>query len=142
VDFILDHLAVGSYQDALQPPAGITGLLNVAEEHDLDQSTLLYHKVPVADMKAIPAPQLKEAVEWIAAHIEDRHIMVFCHGGVGRSPSIIVAYLCCMLGMGFGEAVEFVATRKPRMTILPKLILRIAEVKSLMTEEKTHRPAI
>jgi protein-tyrosine phosphatase len=142
MDFILDRLAVGSYQEALQPPAGITALLSVAEEHDLDQPTLLYHKVPVADMKAIPAPQLKEAVEWIAAHIEDHHIMVFCHGGVGRSPTIIVAYLCCMLGMGFGEAVEFVATRKPRMTILPKLILRIAEVKQLMAEETTNRPVV
>jgi protein-tyrosine phosphatase len=135
VDFILDHLAVGSYQEALTPPSGITALLNVAEEHDLTEASLLYGKVPVVDMKSIPAPLLKDAVTWIASHIDDQKIMVFCHGGVGRSPSVIIAYLCCKRGFGFGEAVEYVATRKPRMSILPNLILRIAEVKELLEKE-------
>jgi protein-tyrosine phosphatase len=139
VDLILDHLAVGNYQEALQPPEGITALLNVAEEHDVDESALLYCKVPVVDMKSIPVPLLKKAVSWIAANIEDHNIMVFCHGGVGRSPSVIVAYLCCAHGLGFGEAVEFVATRKPRMSILPNLILQIAEVKRLLAEEAASR---
>jgi hypothetical protein len=46
---------------------------------------------------------------------------VFCDGGVGRSPSVVVAYLCSK-GMRFGQAVEFVAMRKPYMSILPNLI--------------------
>ena len=136
MDFILDRLAVGSYQEALDPPSEITALLNVAEEHDLADSSLVYGKVPVVDMKSIPAPMLKDAVSWIASHIDDQKIMVFCHGGVGRSPSVIIAYLCCKRGYGFGEAVEYVATRKPRMSILPNLILRIAEVKQLLEQEK------
>lgn len=138
--FILDNLAVGDYQEALQPPPEITALLCVAEEHDLENPSLLYHKVPVVDMKAIPAVLLKDAVEWIIEHIEDQRIMVFCHGGVGRSPSVVIAYLCCVHGYGFGEAVEFVATRKPRMSILPKLILRIAEAKRLLDDGKAGRP--
>jgi protein-tyrosine phosphatase len=133
--YILDNLAVGDYQEALQPPPEITALLCVAEEHDVDHPGLHCHKVPVMDMKAIPVPLLKSAVEWIIANIKTQRIMVFCHGGVGRSPSVIVAYLCCVHGLGFGEAVEFVATRKPRMSILPNLILRIAEVKRLLAEE-------
>ena len=130
VNFILDNLAIGDYQEALHPPPEVTALLCVAEEHDISESPLLTHKVPIVDMKAIPSPQLKEAVEWIIAHINDHRIMVFCHGGIGRSPSVVVAYLCCVLNYGFGESVEFVATRKPRMTIMPNLILRIADVKT------------
>jgi protein-tyrosine phosphatase len=129
VDFILDNLAIGSYHDALDPPAEITALLNVADEHDVSDSPLVNHKVAIVDMKSIPAAQLKEAVAWIIAHISDHKIMVFCHGGVGRSPSVVVAYLCCALDYGFGEAVEFVAIRKPRMVTLPNLILRIADIK-------------
>ena len=133
---------MGDYQEALQPPPEITALLCVAEEHDVADTSLLYHKVPIVDMKGIPVPHLKDAVDWIIAHIKDHNIMVFCHGGVGRSPSVIIAYLCCVHGLGFGEAVEFVATRKPRMSILPNLILRIAEVKRLMAEETANKPAV
>jgi len=126
---ILDNLSIGSYQDALDPPPGVTALLCVAEEHQIAESPLLNHKIPIVDMKAIPSEQLQEAVDWIAEHIADHRIMVFCHGGVGRSPSVVVAYLCCTFDYGFGEAVEFVAVRKPRMVTLPNLILRIADLK-------------
>jgi protein-tyrosine phosphatase len=130
MNYILDNLAVGSYQEALTPAPELTALLCVAEEHEIADSPLLTYKIPIEDMRGIPTPQLKEAVAWIAANIEENKIMVFCHGGVGRSPSVVVAYLYCMLGYGFGEAVEYVATRKPKMTIMPNLILRVAEVKA------------
>ena len=44
--FILDHLAIGSYEEALRPSSEITALLNVAKEKDL-KTSLLYHKVPI-----------------------------------------------------------------------------------------------
>jgi protein-tyrosine phosphatase len=131
MNFILDRLAVGTYQEALHPPPEITALLCAADEFEIPDSLLLSHKVPVIDMKAIPAPLLKEAVDWIEAHIADHRILVFCRGGVGRSPSVVIGYLCCALNYGFGEAVEHVATRRPNISILPRLIERIAEVKRL-----------
>ena len=43
--FILDNLAIGSYEDALNPPSEITALLNVAKEKDIE-TDLLFTKFP------------------------------------------------------------------------------------------------
>lgn len=126
--FILDNLAIGSYEDALKPISEITALLNVAKELDVD-TLLLYHKVPIVDMQPIPPEQMKEAVEWIRDHIEWYKIMVFCNAGIGRSPSVVIGYLCCFLEYSFGDAVEFVARIKPDISILPELTRTIEDVK-------------
>ena len=55
--------------------------------------------------------------------------MVFCNAGIGRSPSVVIGYLCCVMGYSFGDAVEFVARRKPDISILPGLIRTIEVVK-------------
>jgi len=81
-------------------------------------------------MQPIPSKQMREAVEWIRDQIAEYKIMVFCNAGVGRSPSVVIGYLCCVLGYGFGEAVEFVARRKPEISILPNLIKTIEAVKA------------
>lgn len=131
MNFILDNLAIGKYGEALNPPSDISALLNVANEKDIGETTLLYHKIPIIDMQPIPAHQMKEAVEWIEHHIISYKIMVFCNAGIGRSPSVVIGYLCCSLGYGFGQAIEFVAKIKPHISILPNLIRTIEEVKDL-----------
>ena len=126
--FILDNLAIGSYEDALNPPSEISALLNVAKELDIE-TELLYHKVPIIDMQPIPSKPMGEAVEWIRDHIDRYKIMVFCNAGIGRSPSVVIGYLCCVMGYSFGDAVEFVARRKPDISILPGLIRTIEDVR-------------
>lgn len=120
--FILDNLAIGNYEAALDPLPTISALLNVAAERDLLNTTRLYHKIPIVDMQPIPAVQMREAVEWLKRHITGHEIMVCCNAGIGRSSSVVIGYLCCCLGYGFGEAVEFVARKKPDISILPNLI--------------------
>jgi len=98
--------------------------LNVASELGFDSvhfGPKPYLKVAIEDMKPIPAFRLMEAAEFIDQHINTKRILVFCEGGVGRSPSVVIAYLCSK-GMRFGQAVEFLAMRKPYMSILPDLI--------------------
>ncbi len=129
--FILDHLAIGSYQDALRPAPDITALLNVAEEKDL-KTSLLYHKIPIIDMQPIPSGQMLEAVKWIQKYIGKHKIMVFCNAGIGRSPSVVIGYLCCFLNYGFGQAIEYVAKKKSDISILPNLIKTIEETKRLL----------
>ncbi|MGD9022607.1 MAG: dual specificity protein phosphatase [Deltaproteobacteria bacterium] len=126
--FILDNLAIGNYQAALDPPPPISALLNVATERDLSHTPFVYHKIPIIDMQPIPAIQMQEAVVWLKRHIAAHNIMVCCNAGIGRSSSVVIAYLCCCLGYGFGEAVEFVALRKPDISILPNLIETIRSV--------------
>ncbi len=55
--------------------------------------------------------------------------MVFCNAGIGRSLSVVIGYLCCIMGYSFGDAVEFVARRKSDISILPGLIRTIEDVK-------------
>jgi len=81
-------------------------------------------------MQPIPSEQMKEAVEWIRDYIDRYKILAFCNAGVGRSPSVVIGYLCCFKGLSFGDAVEFVARRKPDISILPELIRTIEDVKS------------
>jgi len=128
--YILNELAIGTFEEASIPSPEISALLNVAIEKDLCNTDVLYHKVPIADMSPIPSNQMKEAVEWIRDHIGEHRIMVFCNLGVGRSPSVVIGYLTTILGYGFGEAVELVARRKPDISILPNLIKTIEEVKA------------
>jgi len=129
MDFILENLAIGDYEEALEPSSQIDALLCVAKERDIHDTRCKYHKVPIVDMQPIPPEQMREAVAWIRDNINDRKIMVFCNAGIGRSPSVVVAYICCILGVSFGEGVEYVAVRKPYMSTLPNLILTIEETK-------------
>ena len=128
--YILNSLAIGSYQDAQDPHEEIDALLCVAYEKDMLETTCLYHKVPIIDMQPIPAEQLEESIEWIKENIENFKIMVFCNAGIGRSPSVVISYLCCVHNYTFGNAVEFVASRKPDISILPNLIQGINYIKS------------
>lgn len=133
---ILPSLTVGTHNEASHHPEGIDAYLCVAEEKDAISSPGPSHKVPIIDMQPIPPAQLQEAVEWIHDHIAEQNIFVFCNAGVGRSPSVIIAYLCCFEGFSFGEAVEFVAKRKPNMSILPELITTIDEVKKRLKADE------
>jgi protein-tyrosine phosphatase len=130
--FILDRLAIGNCEEAQKRCTEISALLGVAAERNIENTDLLYHKIPIVDMRPIPMSQMREAVDWIRDHISEHKIMVFCNNGVGRSPSVVVGYLCCVLGYGFGEAVEFVARRKSDISILPNLIKTIEEVKNII----------
>jgi len=128
MDFILDNLAIGNFMEAQAPPPEISALLCVAQERDLQEVDILYNKVPIIDMQPIPSGQLSEAIDFIANNIDEHKILVFCNAGVGRSPSVVVGYLCCELGYGFGQAVEHVANRRPYMSILPNLLISIQDV--------------
>lgn len=131
---VYENLTVGPYEEFQSLPDGTEALLNVAEEHPLPDTDLPAHKVPVVDIQPIPPGQLEEAVRWIEGDIGDQHIYLFCNAGVGRFPSVAVAYLCCYRGFSFGEAVEHVARRKPDISTLPNLIEVIDEVRSRLGE--------
>ena len=132
MDWIRPRLAVGRYPEALAPPETVDALLCVAAERDLDPGGRCYAKVPVVDLRPIPVDQLLEAVVWIRDHIAERRILVFCNEGVGRSPSVAVAYLCVAEGLDFHTAVAEVARRRPGMSPLPDLMVAVDGVKRLL----------
>ncbi len=133
MDFILENLAIGNYQEAIDAPSSIDALLCVAQEIDIkNPKVLFYYKVAIVDMHPIEEEQLKKAIEWVKDNLKDHKIMVFCNTGIGRSSSVVVAYLCCELDYWFGEAVEYVANIRPYMSLLPNLLITIKAVKNQM----------
>lgn len=121
--FVLENLATGGAQDAQGARGDITAFLNVAEEVEFSvPAGALYHKVPIKDFVPIPSGQMKESIAWIERHIGTRKVLVSCSAGIGRSSSVVIGYLCVALGFGFGQAVEFLARKKPDISILPRLI--------------------
>ena len=119
---ITDRLFVGNINDAVQPPAHIGALLLVAEEYSIDVPTgLSYGKLPFKDFGEADPKQLADAVLWVEQHVVDNRVMVCCRAGMGRSVSVVMAYLCCVEHMAYADVLKLVMTRRPGAMPLPNL---------------------
>ncbi len=67
-------------------------------------------------------------VEWLAGHLPEHNILVACRAGLGRSPSIIIAYLCYIHGLSFEDAQNLVTQKRPGTTPLPHLVSVIEQL--------------
>ena len=123
MDFILERLAIGDIYDAKDISKDIAALLNCTEEHDTNREGILYLKIPLIDFQPINPEYIPRAIRWIKEVIADHTVLVHCNAGIGRSPSIVVCYLC-EVGFGFEEAVRLVKSRRP--DVLPHRELRSA----------------
>ena len=123
------RLLVGNADDARNPPPQVNAVLMVAEEQNgTVPSRVIYAKIPLKEFGEPAASALYEAVEWIAAHMADNRLMVCCRVGMGRSVSVVIAYLCCAEGMAYADAVKLVLTRRPGGMPLPRLQESIQDV--------------
>lgn len=129
---ITDTLLVGNIDDARRPPPQISALLLVAEEYTIEPATWLeYQHVPFKEFgKADPA-HLNAAVEWLERYAPTNRTMVCCRAGMGRSVSVVIAYLCLVQGMSFSEALTLAKTRRPGALPLPELEKTIEKVRML-----------
>jgi protein-tyrosine phosphatase len=129
---ITDRLFVGNINDAMQPPAHIGALLLVAEEYTIDAPKwLVYGKIPFKDFGEADPMRLADAVRWVEAHLTDNRVMVCCRAGMGRSVSVVMAYLCCVEHRAYDDVLKLVMTRRPGAMPLPNLEETIEHVLSL-----------
>lgn len=103
-----------------KPQGEVASILNVAEEIDLETLHPGYHKIPLQDGKPIPPDKMKEAIMWIRDHMASGKVLVGCHYGVGRSPSIVIGYICSM-GYGYEDALHLVSSKQTKVVPLPQL---------------------
>lgn len=116
------RLLVGNADDARNPPPQVGAVLMVAEEQNVTvPDRILYAKIPLREFGEPTAAALSQAVEWIEANLPVQRLMVCCRVGMGRSVSVVIAYLCCVEEMAYPDAVKLVLTRRPGGMPLPRL---------------------
>ena len=137
---ITETLLVGNVNDAKDPPAKIGALLLVAAEYTLEApGWLLSGRIPFSEYAEAEPLLLDRAVSWVEQHMSDRRVMVCCRAGMGRSVSVVMAYLCCVQGMAYADVLKLVMTRRPGAMPLPKLEEAIAQVRLLREARATKR---
>ena len=126
---ITETLLVGNINDAKDPPVQIGALLLVAAEYTLESTVgLPSGRIPFLEYAEAKPLLLDQAVSWVERHMSERRVMVCCRAGMGRSVSVVMAYLCCVEGMTYAEVLKLVMKRRPGAMPLPKLEEAITQV--------------
>jgi protein-tyrosine phosphatase len=140
--YITETLLVGNAQDAEQPPPFVNGVLFLAEERRLEPpSGIIYARLPLKEFEEADPAVVSEAVAWLEEHAPSKRLMVCCRAGLGRSVSIVIAYLCCVKEMSYAEALQLLKARRPGATPLPNLAETIEKVQR-MRRERHGQPQI
>lgn len=136
---ITENLLVGNINDAKEPPVKIGALLLVAAEYALESpGWLISGRIPFLEYAEAEPLLLDNAVSWVEQHISDNRVMVCCRAGMGRSVSVVMAYLCCVQGMTYEEVLKLVMRRRPGAMPLPNLEKAIAKV-GLLRDARAKR---
>lgn len=136
---ITENLLVGNINDAKEPPVKIGALLLVAAEYALESpGWLISGRIPFSEYAEAEPLLLDNAVSWVEQHISDNRVMVCCRAGMGRSVSVVMAYLCCVQGMTYEEVLKLVMRRRPGAMPLPNLEKAIAKV-GLLRDARAKR---
>ncbi|HKC94368.1 MAG TPA: dual specificity protein phosphatase [Nitrospira sp.] len=129
---ITDRLLVGNILDAERPPAAIGALLLVAEEFSIEAPAgVIFGKIPLKEYGEAAPVLLDRAVAWIERHLPENRVLVCCRAGMGRSVSVVMAYLCCVENMAYDDVVKVVMTRRPGACPLPNIQSGIEQVQQL-----------
>lgn len=146
--FITETLLVGNIHDASEPPPQISAVLLVAAEFTIQPASwLLYGRIPFSEYAEAEPLLLDRAVSWVEEHLSGNRVMVCCRAGMGRSVSVVMAYLCCAQGMTYAEVLKLVMTRRPGATPLPNLeeaithVLLLREARATDKQSLASRPA-
>jgi protein-tyrosine phosphatase len=126
---VTDSLLVGNLEDAKKPPSSVQGVLFLAGEHDIEPPDgILFTRIPLVEFGQASPQQVYEAVAWLEQHAPKKRVMVCCRAGMGRSVSMVIAYLCCVKGMPYDDALQLLRSRRPGATPLPNLDATIQSV--------------
>jgi protein-tyrosine phosphatase len=129
--FITDSLMVGNQDDALAPPLFVNAVLFLAAECPITPpGGVAFECIPLVEFEEADPLVMQRAVDWLERH-EGERVMVCCRAGMGRSVSIVMAYLCCVKDMSYADALKLMKARRPGATPLPRLKHGIARLKQL-----------
>lgn len=110
---LADRVWIGQHNSFLNAGAvGVGALLNVAQ--DLcglcGWPVFEYAQVGLIDGPGNPPSAYVAAVLTLAALVERRTVLVYCHGG-SRSVAVVAAYTCMQSGRDWGDVMELLRER-------------------------------
>jgi len=117
--FVTETIAIGNSSDAIAPGDGIKAILNVA--FDLDVSgeghpKYQRHKVGLIDGPGNSKFKMMSAVLCLLSLLDEDHrqkILVHCHSGHSRSPSVVAVVLALAQGISVHKAYDYIKALKP-----------------------------
>lgn len=139
---ILPELWVGEYPRVDDVPwlgadLGVQAVLSLQDDGDLAAKDLSWpallrayraagivaHRLPVADGQAEDLFEILDvAVAWLAGQTAaGRSVYVHCNAGINRAPTVAIAYLHAVRGMGLDEACRHVTSLRPCVPFLSVL---------------------
>ena len=131
ISYIADHLYIGEQVDAESPPAFISAVFWTALDPQLSPPpNIVFGRLPLKEYTEPDLIDLEMGIQWLARHLPEHNILVACRVGLGRSPSVIMTYLCCVQDLSFAEAQELVTQKRPGTTALPRLASLIEQLKT------------
>lgn len=137
---ITETLLVGNINDARDPPVKVGALLLVAAEFTLEApGWLISSRIPFSEYAEAEPLLLDRAVSWVEQHLSGNRVLVCCRAGMGRSVSVVMAYLCCVQGMTYNEVLKLVMRRRPGAMPLPNLEDAITQVRLLRAVRATDQ---
>jgi protein-tyrosine phosphatase len=137
--YITETVLVGNVFEARALPPFLRGLLFVAEEYEITPPAgMMFGRVPLKEFHEADPADVDKAVQWLEQHASSHRVIVCCRAGMGRSVSVVIAYLCCAKGMQYTEAVHLMTTRRPGAVPLPRLECTIQKVQK-MREARAQR---
>lgn len=130
--FVTESLMVGNVDDAQKPPPYVNAVLFVAQEFTIKAPKgIAYEFIPLKEFGEAAPNDVKRAVDWMEQQPPTSRMMVCCRAGMGRSVSMVIAYLVCVKGMKYDEACQLLKARRPGATPLPNLEQTIAKVQQM-----------
>ena len=137
---ITETLLVGNINDARDPPVKVGALLLVAAEFALEcPDWVVSSRIPFSEYTEAEPLLLDRAVSWVEQHLLSNRVLVCCRAGMGRSVSVVMAYLCCVQGMTYDEVLKLVMKRRPGAMPLPNLEKAIIQVRLLREARATDK---
>lgn len=129
---VTSSLMVGDMEDAQEPPPFVNSVLFLAAEHRIaPPAGMVFEWMPFAEFQEADPEILRRAIEWVERYEAVGRVLVCCRAGMGRSVSVAIAYLCCVKGMQYADAVKLLKANRPGATPLPNLSRTIERVRSL-----------
>ena len=104
-------------------PHQIRTVISLCEERVKQRATdIRYVQFPVRDTQPIPIALLSAILEAIYQAVAQGTVLVHCHSGISRAPTLVAAFLDQTGSVRFEDAIRFLRKLRPEIAPSPNLI--------------------